>query len=87
VCIVSYCRTPIGCFQGSLASLTAPQLGAIAIKGKEERRKGRKRRMFIDWSAETLARSGLNAVDVNEVYFGNVLQANIGQAPARQVNN
>ncbi len=30
--IVSAVRTPVGSFQGSLASLTAPQLGAIVIK-------------------------------------------------------
>jgi acetyl-CoA C-acetyltransferase len=32
VVIVSACRTPIGTFQSSLSSVTAPQLGAIAIK-------------------------------------------------------
>jgi acetyl-CoA C-acetyltransferase len=32
VVIVSACRTPIGTFQGALASLTAPELGAIVIK-------------------------------------------------------
>lgn len=32
VVIVSAVRTPIGMFQGSLSSLTAPQLGAIVIK-------------------------------------------------------
>ena len=32
VVIVSGARTPIGAFQGSLKSLTAPQLGAIAIR-------------------------------------------------------
>lgn len=32
VVIVSAARTPIGAFNGSLASLTAPQLGAIAIR-------------------------------------------------------
>ncbi len=32
VVIVSGARTPVGAFNGSLASLTAPQLGAIAIK-------------------------------------------------------
>ncbi|MDD5362838.1 MAG: thiolase family protein [Ignavibacteria bacterium] len=32
VVIVSAVRTPIGSFQGALASLTAPQLGAIVIK-------------------------------------------------------
>jgi len=33
VVIVSVARTPIGSFLGSLASITAPKLGAIAIKG------------------------------------------------------
>ena len=33
VCIVSAVRTPIGGFNGSLAPLTAPQLGAAAITG------------------------------------------------------
>jgi acetyl-CoA C-acetyltransferase len=33
VYIVSAVRTPIGAFNGSLAALTAPQLGSIAIKG------------------------------------------------------
>jgi acetyl-CoA C-acetyltransferase len=37
VYIVSVARTPIGAFNGSLASLTAPQLGAIAIKGALEK--------------------------------------------------
>jgi len=34
--IVAAKRTPIGAFQGSLASLTASQLGAIAVKGALE---------------------------------------------------
>jgi len=33
VFIVSVARTPVGTFGGALASFTAPQLGAIAIKG------------------------------------------------------
>lgn len=37
VVIVGAARTPIGSFQGSLASLTAPQLGSIAIKAALER--------------------------------------------------
>lgn len=35
--IVSAQRTPIGAFQGSLSSLSAPQLGAIAIKAALEK--------------------------------------------------
>ena len=31
-----------------------------------------------------LEKCGLNASEVNEVYMGSVLQANLGQAPARQ---
>ncbi|MBL9039709.1 MAG: acetyl-CoA C-acyltransferase [Archangium sp.] len=37
VVIVGAARTPVGAFQGALASLTAPQLGAIAIKAALER--------------------------------------------------
>ena len=33
VCIVGAVRTPFGAFQGALKSLTAPQLGGLAIKG------------------------------------------------------
>lgn len=65
VYIVSAVRTPIGSFGGSLSSLTAPQLGSIAIKGALEKAK-------------------VDSANVDEVYFGNVCQANVGQAPARQ---
>ena len=37
VVIVGAARTPIGSFQGTLSSLTAPQLGAMAIKAALER--------------------------------------------------
>lgn len=37
VVILSGARTPIGAFMGSLSSLTAPQLGSVAIKGALER--------------------------------------------------
>ncbi len=63
--IVGAARTPIGRYLGGLASLTAPQLGAIAIRA-------------------ALERSGVSPADVNEVIMGNVLQAGVGQAPARQ---
>jgi acetyl-CoA C-acetyltransferase len=38
VYIVSAVRTPIGSFGGSLKDLTAPQLGAVAIKAAVEKR-------------------------------------------------
>jgi acetyl-CoA C-acetyltransferase len=65
VVIVSAVRTPIGCFLGSLASVSATDLGAIAIKG-------------------ALEKINLSPSLVDEVLMGNVLQANLGQAPAKQ---
>jgi acetyl-CoA C-acetyltransferase len=65
VYIISAVRTPIGSFGGSLASLSATQLGALAIKG-------------------ALAKAGVAPAEVQEVIMGNVLSANLGQAPARQ---
>jgi acetyl-CoA C-acetyltransferase len=65
VVIVSATRTPIGSFGGSLASLTATQLGSIVIKSAVER-------------------SGLRPEHIQEVFMGNVLSANLGQAPATQ---
>ncbi|MCF7808077.1 MAG: acetyl-CoA C-acyltransferase [Candidatus Marinimicrobia bacterium] len=65
VAIVGAKRTPIGAFQGSLASVTAPQLGATAIKS-------------------VLETHNVVPEDVDEVIMGNVISANIGQAPARQ---
>ncbi|MFO0583600.1 MAG: acetyl-CoA C-acetyltransferase [Anaeromyxobacter sp.] len=67
VVIVGAARTPIGSFLGSLAALTAPRLGAIAIKA-------------------ALERAGVAPSAVDEVVMGNVLQAGVGQAPARQAS-
>ena len=66
--IVSFARTPIGRFRGSLSSLTAPQLGSVAIKGALAR---------ID------AGGGEGPV-IAEAVMGNVVSAGIGQAPCRQ---
>lgn len=65
VYIVSVARTPIGAFNGSLASMSATQLGAIAIKG-------------------ALEKAGVAPEMVNEVFMGNVIASNLGQAPATQ---
>lgn len=66
VVIISGVRTPVGKFMGSLADLTAPQLGAIVV------REAVKRAHITD----------LN--NVNECIMGNVVQAGLGQNPARQ---
>jgi acetyl-CoA C-acetyltransferase len=65
VVIVAAVRTPIGSFNGALASVHAAQLGATAIKG-------------------ALNKINLDPKEIQEVYFGSVLQGNLGQAPARQ---
>tara|TARA_Y100000589_G_scaffold146415_1_gene140047 strand:- start:41 stop:1219 length:1179 start_codon:yes stop_codon:yes gene_type:complete len=65
VVIVSAVRTPMGSFGGALSSVSAPKLGAAAIKG-------------------ALSKINLDPSLVQEVIMGNVLQANTGQAPARQ---
>ncbi|KJZ66060.1 acetyl-CoA C-acyltransferase [Pseudomonas fluorescens] len=65
IVIVSAVRTPMGGFQGELKSLTAPQLGAAAIRAAVER-------------------AGVAPDAVEEVLFGCVLSAGLGQAPARQ---
>ena len=65
VVIVSAVRTPMGSFGGVFSSVSATDLGGVAIKG-------------------VLEKVNLSADKVNEVYMGNVLQADLGQAPARQ---
>lgn len=65
VYVISAVRTPIGSFGGSLKSLSATQLGAVAIKG-------------------ALQKAGVQPSQVNDVLMGCVIQANLGQAPARQ---
>lgn len=65
VVIVSAVRTPIGSFMGGLSTVSAPQLGAIAIKG-------------------ALDKINLDPKFIDEVFMGNVVQAGVGQAPARQ---
>lgn len=65
VCIVGVARTPMGSFLGALSSLSATELGSIAIQC-------------------ALRRANVDPALVQEVFFGNVLSANLGQAPARQ---
>jgi len=65
IVILAATRTPVGAFQGALASVPAPRLGAAAIAG-------------------ALGRAGVAPADVSDCLMGNVLQAGLGQAPARQ---
>ncbi|KAF7188552.1 Acetyl-CoA acetyltransferase A, mitochondrial [Pseudocercospora fuligena] len=63
--IVSAVRTPCAIFNGSFSSVSAPELGATAIR-------------------EAIKRSDVPKDKFTHVYMGNVMQASVGQAPARQ---
>lgn len=63
--ILDGARTPFGKFGGVLSSLSASELGGVAMK-------------------EALQRSGVKPEELDEVIFGNVLQAGQGQIPSRQ---
>ena len=65
--ILSAVRTAIGRFQGGLAALSAPELGAKVV-------------------AEAVRRAGLEPSQVDEAILGNVVQAGLGQNPARQAS-
>src|SRR5579872_7270252 len=65
IVIVAAKRTPMGALLGTLSTLSAPELGAVAHKA-------------------VLSQSGLDPAEINEIVSGCVLQAGIGQAPARQ---
>ena len=104
VCIVGVARTPIGGFLGNLSSLSATQLGSIAIKGylnfsftsppffghwNKAANSSTSTCPFLCFKflykfAAALKRANVDPSLVQEVFFGNVLSANLGQAPARQ---
>ncbi len=63
--ILSAVRTPVGKFQGGLASFSAPELGGKVV-------------------AEVARRAGIDAKQIDEAILGNVVQAGLGQNPARQ---
>jgi acetyl-CoA C-acetyltransferase len=65
VFIVGAKRTPIGKYGRGLVSLSAIDLGAIAIKG-------------------AISDANILPKDIQEVIMGNVIQAGLGQDPARQ---
>ena len=63
--IVSAVRTPVGKFQGSLQTFSAPQLGALVVR-------------------EAVQRAGVELSQIDDCIMGSVIQAGLGQNPARQ---
>jgi acetyl-CoA C-acetyltransferase len=68
--ILSAVRTPLGRFQGSLSGFTAPQLGALVVR--EAVRRANQDSVLLSSS------------NIDETIMGCVLQAGLGQNPARQ---
>lgn len=65
--ILSGSRTPMGAYGGELSTISAPELGAIAIK-------------------DALKKANIAPEAIESIVMGNVLSANLGQAPARQTS-
>src|SRR5262249_42706406 len=63
--LLSGVRTPIGKYLGTLAELSAPDLGALVV-------------------GEALRRAKAAPGQIDEVIMGHVIQAGVGQNPARQ---
>ncbi|MDR3774560.1 MAG: acetyl-CoA C-acetyltransferase [Terracidiphilus sp.] len=78
--IVSAVRTPVGKFQGSLASFAAPRLGALAVR-EAVRRAGLADPSSAAGNSEEAAAAEFQITDC---IMGCVLQAGLGQNPARQ---
>jgi len=66
VFLIDGTRTAIGNFRGSLAPVSAVEIGGVVVR-------------------ELLKRNGLLGQEIDEVVFGCVLQAGLGQGVARQV--
>ncbi len=78
VVIVSAVRTPIGKFQGSLQSYTAPKLGALVVREAV-------RRAGLEESLKNSANGTADQLRIpDDCIMGCVLQAGLGQSPARQ---
>jgi acetyl-CoA C-acetyltransferase len=78
--IVSAVRTPVGKFQGSLQSFSSPQLGALVVR-EAVRRAGLE---CSSMAEQELAGSTTLNLEIDECIMGCVLQAGLGQNPARQ---
>jgi acetyl-CoA C-acetyltransferase len=94
--LLSAARTPIGRFLGSLADIPAPQLGAVVVaevmkkSGVRSPESGVKaldtgrRTPDAGHSSDSGHRTPDTGRIVDEVILGNVIQAGVGQNPARQ---
>jgi acetyl-CoA C-acetyltransferase len=79
--ILSAVRTPVGKFQGALQSFSAPQLGALVVR-EAVRRAGLE--VPSNATQNSGEATGLLPEQITECIMGCVLQAGLGQNPARQ---
>jgi acetyl-CoA C-acetyltransferase len=77
--IVSAVRTPVGKFQGALQSFSAPQLGALVVR-EAVRRAG----LGASVPAPNEEKAAAVPLEITDCIMGCVLQAGLGQNPARQ---
>jgi acetyl-CoA C-acetyltransferase len=100
VVIVGGARTSVGAFGGSLKDVSAVELGALVMRGAlkkaglkpvaDERMRSVAAEKLKDQGQIALEKAAgawegdLQAVAIDEVIMGNVLQAGLGQNPARQ---
>jgi acetyl-CoA C-acetyltransferase len=85
VYILSAMRTPIGKFGGALASLTAPDLGVIAVRAALARAFGGALPAERKPGTQIAANNVTLPWHVDEVIFGNARPAGVGPNPARQI--
>jgi acetyl-CoA C-acetyltransferase len=88
VFIVSAVRTPIGKFGGSLAGMTAPDLGVRVVRAAVERAFGAAppERMPGQAAGDAVKKwNTANDWHVDELIFGNARPAGVGPNPARQI--
>jgi acetyl-CoA C-acetyltransferase len=84
--IVSAVRTPLGKFQGSLQSFAAPKLGAIVVR-EAVRRAGLSELAGAEYAISDVGtpnEATAAEAQISDCIMGCVLQAGLGQNPARQ---
>ncbi len=82
--IVSAQRTPIGSFLGSLASLTAPQLGSVAIRAAIERSKFKPEQVDQVFMGHVLT-AGVGQAPARQASLGAGLPVSVGATTVNKV--
>lgn len=82
VCIAAAVRTPMGSFQGSLASFSATDLGAIAIKGQPTRQSTQQHTALSN-AAGVIRSAAVSLLGVKALFWHEVNRLQHGEPLAR----